>query len=103
MEELKIPEGIEGDPDAIEMIRVWIGNKDVQVSMLLGMWEEASNNKLDERDAWGELLADLIHHIANGLSQSHDYNINASEARIADTLLKKLGYGANTIDGAVEE
>lgn len=103
MQELKIPEGIQGDPDAMEMIRVWIGNKDIHVSMLLGMWEDASDNDIDEREAWGELLADLIRHIANGLTQSHDYNIHASERKIAHALLTHLGYGANTIVGEIKK
>lgn len=102
MNKLPIPEGIEGDDNAMEMIRVWIGNKDIHVSMLLGMWEEASNFDIDEREAWGELLGDLIRHIANGLTQSHDYNVHASERRIANALLTHLGYGANTIVGEIE-
>ena len=103
MNELKIPEGIEGDPDATEMIRVWIGNRDIHVSMLLGMWETASNHDIDEREAWGELLADLIRHIANGLTQSHDYNQTASEMKIANALLIHLGHGAHTIKGELED
>jgi hypothetical protein len=103
MNELQIPEGIQDDPNAMEMIRVWIGNKDIQVSMLLGMWEEASNFEMDERDAWGELLADLIRHIANGLTQSHDYQKDASEMRIANSLIRHLGYGANTIQGEIQD
>jgi Domain of unknown function (DUF5076) len=103
MNELQIPEGIKDDPNAMEMIRVWIGNKDIQVSMLLGMWEEASNFDIDEKEAWGELLADLIRHIANGLTQSHDYNITASERKIANALLTHLGYGANTIEGKIQK
>ncbi|MBU1194405.1 MAG: DUF5076 domain-containing protein [Proteobacteria bacterium] len=103
MQELKIPEGIQGDPEAMEMIRVWIGNKDIHVSMLLGMWEDASDYDIDEREAWGELLADLIRHIANGLTQSHDYNIHASERKIAHALLTHLGYGANTIVGEIQK
>ncbi|MCG8564017.1 MAG: DUF5076 domain-containing protein [Desulfobacterales bacterium] len=102
MNKLPIPEGIEGDDNAQEMIRVWIGNKDIHVSMLLGMWEEAANFDIDEREAWGELLGDLIRHIANGLTQSHDYNVHASERRIANALLTHLGYGANTITGTIE-
>ena len=102
MDELKIPEGAVDDPDAIEMIRVWIANKDIHVSMLLGMWEEASSGDIDEREAWGELLADLIRHIANGLSQSHDYNPVASERKIANSLLVHLDHGANTIKGDLE-
>lgn len=102
MNELIIPEGVEGDPEATEMIRVWIGNKDIHVSMLLGAWEEASNQEIDERDAWGELLADLIRHISNGLTQSHDYQTEASQMRIANTLLHQLGYGMNTIKGKID-
>jgi predicted secreted Zn-dependent protease len=86
----------------MEMIRVWIGNKDIHVSMLLGMWEEMSKGEVDEREAWGELLADLIRHIANGLTQSHDYNQDASEQRIANAIINHLGYGANTIVGEVD-
>ena len=103
MTELEKPEGIKDDPNAMEMMRVWIGNKDIQVSMLLGMWEEASNFEIDERDAWGELLADLIRHIANGLTQSHDYQKDASEMRIANSLIKHLGYGQNTIEGEIQD
>ncbi|MEH0019327.1 MAG: DUF5076 domain-containing protein [Desulfobacter sp.] len=102
MSELPIPEGIKGDPNALEMLRVWIGNKDIQVSMLLGMWEQASDNDIDEREAWGELLADLVRHIANGLTQSHDYNTAASEMRIANAMLTHLGHGANTIQGEIK-
>jgi hypothetical protein len=103
MNELQIPEGILGDPKAVEMLRVWIGNKDIQVSMLLGMWEEASEHDIDEREAWGELLADLIRHIANGLTQSHDYNATASEMKIANALLTHLGHGVNTIQGQIKD
>ncbi len=103
MNELPVPEGIQDDSNAMEMLRVWIGNKDIQVSMLLGMWEEASNFDVDEREAWGELLADLIRHIANGLTQSHDYNTAASERRIANAMLTHLGYGANTITGEIKK
>lgn len=103
MNELKVPEGIEGDPNAVEMLRVWVGNKDIQISMLLGMWEEMSNQDIDEREAWGELLADLIRHIANGLSQSHDYNTDASQMKIANALITHLGFGANTIQGKVDK
>jgi len=103
MNELKIPEGIADDPNAMEMVRLWIGNKDIHVSMLLGIWEEASNYDIDEREAWGEMLADLIRHIANGLSQSHDYNTAASERRIANALLNHLGYGADTVQGEIKE
>ena len=99
---LPVPEGILGDENAMEMLRVWIGNRDIQISMLLGMWEQASQGDIDERDAWGELLADLVRHIANGLTQSHDYNTTASEMRIANAMLVHLGHGANTVEGEID-
>ncbi|THB78866.1 MAG: DUF5076 domain-containing protein [Desulfobacteraceae bacterium] len=103
MKELQVPEGIQDDPDAIEMIRVWIANKDIQVSMLLGLWEDAANIDIDERDAWGELLADLIRHIANGLTQSHEYNREASEIRILHALLSHLGHEGDSIQGDIKD
>ncbi len=102
MSELPVPEGIQDDPNAMEMLRVWIGNRDIQVSMLLGIWEQASDNDIDEREAWGELLADLVRHIANGLTQSHDYNTTASEMRIANAMLTHLGHGVNSIEGEIK-
>jgi len=99
MRELPIPDGIEDDPSATEMIRVWIANNDIQVSMLLGMWADTDNFDIDEKQAWGELLADLIRHIANGMNQSHGWNKDETELTIANSLLTHLGYGENTVEG----
>ena len=48
MRELPIPDGIENDPNATEMIRVWIAKNDIQVSMLLGMWADTDEFDIDE-------------------------------------------------------
>jgi hypothetical protein len=57
--ELIQPPEIAGDEDATEMIRVWLAHNALHVSMLLGMWQDAEESEIDERDAWGELLCDL--------------------------------------------
>lgn len=49
--ELGRPPEIAGDPHATEMIRVWLAHNQLHVSMLLGMWEDARESKVDERDA----------------------------------------------------
>jgi hypothetical protein len=83
MRELGWPAEVATDPKATEMARVWIANKSLHVSMLLGMWADALESNVDERDAWGELLADLTRHIANGLVQSHGWERAATIRRIA--------------------
>ena len=65
------------------MIRVWLAHNALCVSMRLGMWEDAEECPVDERHAWGHLLADLTRHIANGLRQSHGW----SEQEKGDILL----------------
>jgi predicted secreted Zn-dependent protease len=97
------PDGIEDDQNATEMIRVWIAKNELQVSMLLGMWADAESYDIDEKHAWGELLADLIRHIANGMRQSHGRNKDEAELAIANSLLNHLGYGEDTVEGNYKE
>ena len=47
---------------SVEMIRVWLANDKQHVVLNIGFWESRG---LDERSAWGLLIADMIHHIAN--------------------------------------
>ena len=90
MRELKIPPETEGDEKATEMMRVCLAHGNLHVSLLLGMWADAENCGIDERDAWGELLADTIQHIANGLSQSHSWNKEQTAIRITNSFLKNI-------------
>jgi hypothetical protein len=55
------------------MVRAWIANKELHVTLNLGVWANAINTEVDERDAWGMVLSDLVRHIANGLHQSHGW------------------------------
>jgi hypothetical protein len=70
---LDVPPETAGNPHATEMIRVWLAHKDVHLSLLLGMWQDAEDAGVDERDAWGQLLADVAAHIAGGLNQSQGF------------------------------
>ena len=45
------------DDNAVEMLRVWIANKRLGVSMNVGMYKEATD--IPEEKAWGILLADV--------------------------------------------
>ena len=61
---LPIPEPATRDPRSIEMIRVWIAEGKLQTVLNIGHWENPQRG-VDERNAWGMLLADMVRHIAN--------------------------------------
>ncbi len=103
MRELTQPTGIKGDPKATEMIRVWLAHDDLHVSLLLGMWKDAKDCDLDERDNWGELLADVVRHIANGLSQSHGWDPAYTKHRIRESFIKTLADRDRNIEGGYTE
>lgn len=99
MRELDIPIETAGDDDATEMIRIWLAHQNLHVSLLLGMWEDAESSEVDERDAWGELLADTVQHIANGLAQSHCWDKEQTKAQITRSFLKSIDLPAGAITG----
>ncbi len=74
MRELPIPPENEGDENATEMARVWIGNNTCNVSLLLGMYADAEQRGVDELWAWGNILGDVAQHIAYGFKRSHGWN-----------------------------
>jgi predicted secreted Zn-dependent protease len=79
------------------MIRVWLAHNALHVSMLLGMWEDAADCEIDERKAWGHLLADLTRHIANGLQQSHGWAEKSTIAWIRQEFLENLADDSHTV------
>jgi Domain of unknown function (DUF5076) len=60
-DELTVPDGTESDPKAFEVIRVWIANKGLHVSLRTGVWQDPF--------AYGVMLSDLMKHIANAYQQ----------------------------------
>jgi hypothetical protein len=64
---LPIPPDALEDPGSIEMIRAWIANRGLHISLNIGIWKE---HAVGEERAWGILLADAIRHIANALHES---------------------------------
>jgi hypothetical protein len=93
------PPETKGDSKATEMIRVWLAHGDVHVSLLLGMWEDAEDCEVDERYAWGNLLADVARHVANGMQQSHGWEVRKTLARIRRAFLDNLKGKPTDIEG----
>lgn len=100
MRELVRPPEVSTDPKATEMIRAWIAHNTLYVSLLLGMWKDAPELDVDEREAWGELLADIVQHIANGLKQSHGFAPDETIATIRSSFLSHLDDGNQEFSGA---
>ncbi len=55
--ELLIPAAARQDAKSFELLRAWIADSDLHVSLQLGGWEEPS--------PWGVVLADLARHVSN--------------------------------------
>jgi hypothetical protein len=60
--ELPLPPAAAADPRSLEMIRVWLAHGKQHCVLNVGFWEARG---LDELAAWGVLLADMLHHLAN--------------------------------------
>jgi len=54
---LDVPYTIEGDPNAIEVARIWVAHGRQHVHLRSGLWEDPA--------AWGIMLVDLARHVAN--------------------------------------
>ena len=103
MNELHKPAGITGDDNAAEKFRVWIAHNELHVSMLLDAWHNTGDSKIDERDGWGFLLADLTRHIANGMMQSHGWDYDSTRDRIKTSFLRNYDQKDHPITGTFSE
>jgi hypothetical protein len=92
------PEALKADGSA-EMIRVWIANNALHVSLNLGMWQNAEDSDVDERVAWGFLLADLTRHIANGMMQEYGWDYDETRNRIRSSFLHNFDEKDGNVTG----
>lgn len=83
--ELPRPEAIASDSNATEMISIWLAHNAPQIAIRLGMWHDAG---MDESEAWGYLLADVVRHISRGLAEQYGFQPEETTERILDALLK---------------
>ena len=68
--ELSIPPEALAHP-SVEMIRVWLANQKQHVAFNIGFWEDRGIN---EREAWGILLADMVRHIADAHESEYGHD-----------------------------
>lgn len=79
---LEVPPGLDGDPNAHELARIWAahGKQLVRLNLNLGM----------DPAGYGLLLVDLARHIARAYAQSGRYSEAAALRRILDGVNMEL-------------
>ena len=97
MRPLDPPTGIESDPNATEMLRLWAANSKLNVSINIGCYEESG---YDEAKAWGIIISDFTRHVARALAQRHGKNEEQEMAKIRDSFLAEIRMPTSGIDGA---
>ncbi|MGH7485023.1 MAG: DUF5076 domain-containing protein [bacterium] len=94
--ERPIPPAAIRDPDALEILRIWIAERSLQTSIRIGVYKDS--NVVEEK-AWGIILADTARHVARGLSE--EVNVGASEllSRIVRSFTNEIGDPTSETEG----
>jgi len=82
--EIPIPPRALEDPDSRELVRTWVANNALHVSLNVGNWGE------DEAIGWGVLLSDIARHVADALDEQEIAEPEQVLARIREVFNKEL-------------
>lgn len=85
MNERPIPVAAQRDTASVEMLRVWIAEKQLHCSLKVGMYRDGMG--VDEELAWATILADAARHIARAL--------HPGDANQEQSALQKIHRGLN--------
>jgi hypothetical protein len=80
--QLDIPAAAISDPDSFEIVRVWVANKGLHVSLLAAVWDDPAH--------YGIMLSDLMNHIANAYHQNEGRDRNAVIQRINEGMKAEM-------------
>jgi len=80
--ELSAPTSALNDPNGTEIIRGWVANNGLEISLLPGAWDDPA--------AWGIALADVIRHLADAYSQTQGRSREDTVARITSLIHAEL-------------
>jgi predicted secreted Zn-dependent protease len=85
MNERPIPPAAQRDTASVEMLRVWVAEKQLHCSLKIGMYRDGMG--INEELAWGTILADVARHIARAL--------HPEDAKAEAAALQKILYSFN--------
>ena len=97
MNELPIPEIALNDERGVEMLRVWVAQRQLHCSIKVGMYHDSG--KVSEEKAWGILLADVARHIANAMEERNSKDAGLMLRQIANHFMKELKFPTSDLDG----
>jgi len=83
MRPLPYPPDAKQDEDSLEMIRGWVVNGKLQISLAAWVWSETP-------EVWGRLLADSACHLADAISKETGDNREEIYRIIAKSLINHL-------------
>ncbi len=73
---------------SVEMIRVWLANERQHIALNIGFWEDRG---LDERAAWGIVIADMMRHIADAHESEYGHNPIETLSKIRRAFEAEMG------------
>jgi Domain of unknown function (DUF5076) len=80
--ELAVPDGVKDDPKAFELVRAWVAEGDLHVSLQMGGWDDPA--------AWGTVLADLARHVARFYEENKGLDPEQTMERVRDAMDAEL-------------
>ena len=92
MRELPPPPDALSDPNALEMVRGWIINGNLQASVAAWVWQE---NPV----IWGRLLADIAGHLADAIATEKGLERDDVFQQIADSVRHHLAIPPDDLSG----
>lgn len=84
-----LPPAAEEDMNAIEMARVWIAQNKLNCVLNVGHWLAGSG--IDERHAWGIVLADIARHASFALEDATGQDSRENLKLILESFRAEIG------------
>ena len=84
---LPLPPAAKSDPQALEMIRVWVAKEGLHTALRVGSWHDRG---MDEADAWGVLLSDVIRHVAEAHEEATGRDRRETAVAIREALEREI-------------
>ena len=97
MNERLIPSAALRDPASVEMLRVWVAEKQLHCSLKIGMYRDGMG--IDEELAWGTILADAARHISRALHPEDAKAQKIALEKILHNLNEELAAPTSNING----
>lgn len=88
MKELPVPPSVSTDTRARELARIWAAHGEQHVSLDVSLWRDPA--------AWGLLLVDLAHHVANAYADTQGLDRSAALARIREAFEVEMDSPTNS-------